>query len=264
MGAFLSELTWQEAKEAFQRTHTVLIPVGSTEQHGPHLPLGADWIEADAIAKAVTERADVITTDIVPVGISEHHMDFPGTLTITREHFKNYMMDICESLIHWGAERFIFINGHGGNVDALSEIALALRTKYAAVSAILQWWELVPSFNGQPTMQHAGYGEIALVAAAKPSLVKYEKVQLAPQKRVTENIIADLDHFTFKGGMIRTFLRTKDVSLIGSMKEQPEGGEEADLKSATPEVGHRLMKSLVNLIIEFLKEFNKVDFGPSK
>jgi len=263
MGVFLSELTWQEAKEAFQRTQTVLIPVGSTEQHGPHLPLGADWIEADAIAKAVTERADVITTHVVPVGISEHHMDFPGTLTITREHFRNFMMDICESLIRWGAGRFIFINGHGGNVDALSEIALTLRTKYGALSAILQWYELIPLFNGQPTMQHGGYGEIALVAAAKPSLVKYDKAQLDPQKLVTENIIADLDHFTFKGGVIRTFLRTKDVSLIGSMKEQPADVEEADLKSATPEVGHKLLKSLVDLIVEFLKEFNRVDFGPT-
>jgi creatinine amidohydrolase/Fe(II)-dependent formamide hydrolase-like protein len=265
LGVFLSELTWEDAKNAFERTQTVMMPLGSTEQHGPHLPLGADWIEADGLAKAVTSRADVITTQIIPVGLSEHHMDFPGTLTVTREHYKNFIMDISECLIRWGAKRFVFLSEHGGNLDALSEVALTLRTKYGALSAIPQWWEIVPEFNKQPTMQHAGYAEVAYVASIRPDLVKYERAQLPPPKQLSKSIQAELDYFKYKGMTVRTYLRTKDISSIGSMREQLHEFKEPDIKSATHEVGLNLLQTLADSIAEFIGEFNKLStFEPAR
>jgi creatinine amidohydrolase len=262
MGFFLSELTWEEAREAFKKIQTVMIPLGATEQHGPHLPLGTDWIEADALARAVTSQVDIITTQVIPVGLSRQHMDFPGSITVTRDAYKRFVADICESLIHWGAKRFIFMNQHGGNLDALTEIALDLRSRYGILSAIPQWWEIVRDIDGEFAGAHSGYAETALVAASRPDLVRYDRAQMAPTKPLTEHITpVELTYFDFKGAMIRTYLRVKDLSSIGSMAEELHPPPKPlDLRLASAEVGRRLQNSLVQIIVEFIREFSTI--GP--
>ncbi|TRO48691.1 creatininase family protein [Candidatus Bathyarchaeota archaeon] len=78
----LHEISWSEAKELFQETDVAILPVGSTEQHGPHNPLGTDHLVAEALSKVVGERTGVPVLPIIPVGISEHHRQFPGTLWV--------------------------------------------------------------------------------------------------------------------------------------------------------------------------------------
>ena len=260
MGVFLSELTWVEAEEAFKKTQTVLIPTGSTEQHGFHLPLGADWIEAEGLAKMITARANVITTPIIPIGIAAHHMDFPGTLSINNDHYTNYVMDFCESLVTWGAKRFVFMSGHGGNTESHAEVALKLRNKYGIVSAIIHWWDVIKEFDGIPTMQHAGFAETSLVATFRPELVKYDKAKPEKSKSLSKNIrTANITILDFKGATIRTFLRTRDISVSGYMPDELDSPE-GDLKRATPEVGHRFAEIVVDSIVDFIEEFR--DLGP--
>jgi creatinine amidohydrolase len=258
MGVFLSELTWEEAEKAFRQTQTIMVPTGSTEQHGPHMPVGTDWIAAEGLAKLVTAKADVITTQVIPIGFAEYHMDFPGTLTVTREHLTNYLVDICESLVRWGAKRFVFLNGHGGNAESLDQVAIALRRKYGLISAIIHWWEVVPEVDGHPSEQHGGYAETAVVAALRPELVKYDRAKLGVTAPLTQNIrTAGITTLDFKGVRVRTFLRTKDVSKVGSMTEQLDP-KTVDLRLATPQVGLRILESAADRIAEFIAEFQKV------
>ena len=78
-----SELSWMNAEKQFKTSKTVIIPLGSVEQHGPHLPLGTDWIIAQELAKRASNGTEALVLPVLPFGYAEYHMDFPGTLTLT-------------------------------------------------------------------------------------------------------------------------------------------------------------------------------------
>jgi creatinine amidohydrolase len=222
------------------------------------MPLGTDWMASETLARLVTERADVITTPLIPVGFAEYHMDFPGTLSVTREHFTNYVYDICESLVKWGARRFIFINGHGGNAESLNQVAIQLRKTHGALSAIIHWWEVVPEVDGYPSEQHGGYAETAFIAGLNPSLVKYDRADIAMPKQVSGELsVAGITNLYFRGIKIGTFLRTSDVSKVGSMVEQADA-KPIDYSRATPEVGRRIIGDAAQKIVAFIEEFQKL------
>ncbi|SIS13392.1 creatinine amidohydrolase [Natronorubrum thiooxidans] len=115
----LEQATWTEI-DAIDTT-LVLFPVGSTEQHGPHAPLGTDTLNAETIADAAAERYDgtVVVTPAVPVGVAEEHSQFTGILWTSLSTFKAYVRDIARSLAHHGFDRLVLVNGHGGNTVAL-------------------------------------------------------------------------------------------------------------------------------------------------
>lgn len=102
-----------------------MVPVGSTEQHGPHALLGTDTLNAETIVKTTAERFDapVVVSPTVPVGVAEEHRQFPGTLWTSESTFRAYVRDIVRSLAFHGLDRVVLVNGHGGNVAALREVA---------------------------------------------------------------------------------------------------------------------------------------------
>ncbi|ERH12133.1 MAG: Creatinine amidohydrolase [halophilic archaeon J07HB67] len=126
-GVKLSEATWTELGET--TAEVALVPVGSTEQHGPHAPLGTDTIAAEAVAEAADDRLDEPTTVVAPpvhVGVSAEHRAFDGTLWVSPETFRAYVRESVESLFTHGVDRAVLVNGHGGNVEALAEVARRL------------------------------------------------------------------------------------------------------------------------------------------
>ena len=126
----LAEISWKKAKEILKKTDVAIIPVGSTEQHGPHNPLGTDYLVAEAVAKIVGEKTKVLVLPVVSVGVSEHHRHFPGSLWATTDIFKEYIKSTVLSVAIYGIKKIIFINGHGGNEGALMELASDLRRNY--------------------------------------------------------------------------------------------------------------------------------------
>lgn len=113
MKKWLYELSWQEAKEKIERSKGVaIIPVGSVEQHGPHLPIGTDSYVAIGLAEAVAEKTEVILAPPVWMGWCPHHMVLPGTITIRPEVMIDLVYDMISSLKDHGVTKFILINGH--------------------------------------------------------------------------------------------------------------------------------------------------------
>ncbi|MGE5561055.1 MAG: creatininase family protein [Chloroflexota bacterium] len=109
----LSECTWQElAARRAEVQDTIIIPIGSTEQHGYHLPLGTDTFAAISLAEAVAEREDVLIAPPLYYGWSPHHMVLPGTITIRPEVLTELVYDVIESLAAHGFRRFVLLNGH--------------------------------------------------------------------------------------------------------------------------------------------------------
>ncbi len=179
----LERLSWTQARERFQSAEVALIPVGSTEQHGPHLPLGTDFLTAQALAHAAAEETGTVCTPVIPVGVSSHHRQFWGTLSVSPDAFRMYMRDLALSTASHGAKRLVFVNGHGGNGAALLEVCRDLRAQ-GIFTALWNWW-LDPDvqalfqrlFRSRGT--HAGAGETSMIWVIEESLVRKEKLEEA-------------------------------------------------------------------------------------
>ncbi|QIN80489.1 mycofactocin biosynthesis peptidyl-dipeptidase MftE [Rubrobacter marinus] len=117
----LSEMTWPEVAEAVRAgCTTVILPLGATEQHGPHLPLGTDAIRAAALADRLAERLPgSLVAPALPFGCSDEHWGFPGLLGLDAETFARVILDLARRVVGWGMERLVLLSAHGGNGDAL-------------------------------------------------------------------------------------------------------------------------------------------------
>lgn len=170
----LHEMSWQEAKEYFLANDIAILPVGSNEQHGPQNPLGTDHLIAKSIAEEAARHTGVVCLQVVPFGVSSHHRQFWGTISISASAFKEYVKEICLSLMYFGVKKIVIVNGHGGNTGPLLEVARELREIGLFIS-IYQWWEatskLLPDLFDQEERGHAGAEETSVNLALHPEIV---------------------------------------------------------------------------------------------
>jgi creatinine amidohydrolase len=174
MKFLLHEMSWLEAKKYFSEKDIALIPVGSNEEHGPQNPLGTDHFIAKAIAEETAKRAGVVCLPVIPFGISYTDRQFWGTISISPKTFKNYLKEVCLSLNFYGARKIVIVNGHGGNLNVLIELARELREKGIFIS-IFQWWpaasKLLPDILKPEERGHAGSEETSMNLTLNPHLV---------------------------------------------------------------------------------------------
>lgn len=164
----LSEKTWCEIEEITEKG--VIIPIGSIEQHGPHLPLSTDSLLVERIAEEIGERTDCLVIPTIRFGISEEHMDFKGTITLSPESFKAMVFDICTSLQRHGFNRQYIINYHGGNKRYLIELIPKVKEMGINVS-------LHRVLGRLGKFDHAGEVETSLMFYLFPEQVKEDKIE---------------------------------------------------------------------------------------
>ncbi|MFB6360527.1 MAG: creatininase family protein [Halobacteriales archaeon] len=201
----LAEATSTDAAAA--ETDLAVLPVGSTEQHGPHAPLSTDTLNAAAVAEAGVAAFDeaVVLSPPIPYGISAEHRRFAGTCWLSPDTFRAVVREAVESLISHGWRRVVVVNGHGGNIDALREVAAAVsRTENAHVAAFT-WFEAVGEHGAR--MGHAGPLETAMLRCHHPELVRDDRVETAAAESSDRwgdwvagvNLAHDSDEFTENG-----------------------------------------------------------------
>ena len=117
------ELTDPEIAAALARSPRVVLPMGSVEQHGPHLPTGTDFFAATAIALAVAEHIDALVLPLCPLGVTPMHMPYPGTVSLRPETLQAVVSDIGSSLAAHGCREFVLLNWHEGNIPSLALVA---------------------------------------------------------------------------------------------------------------------------------------------
>jgi creatinine amidohydrolase len=124
----LPEMTWPEAKKALAQAKLALIPVGSFEQHGPHGTFEVDTGRAYGFGKLLAARMypQVVLAPPVNIGVSYHHLNFPGTITLRPETFMAVVYDVVWSLKQHGIGKFLILNGHGGNIPSLGVVIVKL------------------------------------------------------------------------------------------------------------------------------------------
>ena len=112
---YLPHMSWTEVEDLLTRTDMVIMPVGSLEQHGPHLPIGTDFLNGMERAKLVAQRTDVLVAPILFVGNAPYHLGFPGTVSLPAETIQQVYFEAARSLMRQGFKRFLILNSHGGN-----------------------------------------------------------------------------------------------------------------------------------------------------
>lgn len=119
-----------------------LLPTGSTEQHGPHLPLGTDHIAAEAFVRhAAKTHPGAVALPTLPVGVSDHHLQFHGTLSLSPDTFERLLGETLASLAEHGVRKAVVVNGHGGNEAAIQQAGRRLRDEGLAFAAPWNWWD---------------------------------------------------------------------------------------------------------------------------
>jgi len=188
----LYEMSWTEAKQYFVKNDVAILPVGSTEQHGPQNPLGTDHLIAKALAEETAKRTGVLCLQVIPFGVSSHHKQFWGTIYISPKTFKKYVKETCLALSYYGVKKIVIVNGHGGNRCALVEMAGELKEKGVFVS-VFQWWEaagkLLPELFRLEERGHAAAEETSVNLALYPKIVSMKKaVNEEPRKHVAKSV----------------------------------------------------------------------------
>ena len=152
-------------------SNIVVFPVGSTEQHGPHAPLSTDLLIAKSVAEeGISQfKGEVIFAPPFPFGISEEHRNFPGTLWLSTQTFRNCIADVLNSFIHNGWNKIIIVNGHGGNIDALNEVCadITRNTIKPAFATTFTWF----NYSNDLPMGHAGEVETSMLLHLFPNMV---------------------------------------------------------------------------------------------
>lgn len=173
MKTSISDLTWQEVEKLAKDKNLIVVPIGSTEQHGPHLPIATDSVIAYEIAKKACEKLAVPLAPLISISCSAEHRGFPGTISLFPATFKKILVDICASLAHHGFHTIILFNAHGGNSHALQAIVPKLRRKIHARIFSCDIFDLYRKRRG--IQIHADEFETSLLLYLKPNLVKMSR-----------------------------------------------------------------------------------------
>lgn len=170
----LGEMTWPEIERAMQETRTIIVPIGATEEHGPHLPVFTDTLQAEEVARRAGEEAGVFVAPALPYGVCRSTSGFPGTITLTPHGLRAIINDILQALGEKGFEQVILYTGHAGSshVAALKEACSPHLSKLKL--AIVSDYELVADSEViEAEMDgHAGEIETSRIMHLRPELVK--------------------------------------------------------------------------------------------
>jgi creatinine amidohydrolase len=239
--------SWPEVESYLSRCKAIVIPIGSTEQHGPSGLLGTDAICPEFIAKRAGDESDILVGPTFNVGQAQHHMAFPGTITLRPSTMIAAMADWAQSLTRHGFERIYWLNGHGGNVAtinaAFSEIyhGITFNRPGANVSSfrcvLRNWWELsgvmdlcrqlFPTGEGS----HATPSEVSVTYFAYPASQK--RVEMTP-KIAPNGPILDAEDYR------RRF---------------PDGRIGSDPSQASVEAGEKIVKAAVAALVSEFRSF---------
>ncbi len=269
----LMEMTFLNVEDYLKKDDIILIPTGSNERHGRHLPLGCDSFQALEIAKRAAEKAKVIYTGVVWMGYSPHHMRRPGegtgTITLRGETYRRLYYDIARSLIYHGFSKLIFVNYHGSNIKVSDEIFRRIRYETGAFVAMYQHSlerqiSLIKDLIEKPGAEeetwkqstwHAAECETAMMMRTNKDFVRMEdavvgvahapdflgkgfkKIDGTPTVafRGSENIYVPMDHYEYS-----------DEATIGNPK------------TATLELGEALYERMGQHLADFIETVRKI------
>jgi creatinine amidohydrolase len=250
-------MIWQELRrpdfENIDRATPVVLPVAAVEQHGPHLPLATDRMIVEFFADELNRRMDrsVLVLPSVPVGCSEHHMEFAGSLTVEHETFLAVAMQYLNSAWRHGFRSFLVLNAHGGNQGVCQILLEKFGTQHPDSQIVVAtWWRvaseaLLPlNETGRGGVGHACEFETSLMLHIAPHLVRMDAAE--PRANVPTYDWAQAD-----------LLRSSRASLFRTMKQMTSNGAYGEPRAATAEKGKRIADIVCDALLAILRDVAK-------
>jgi creatinine amidohydrolase len=253
------EFTWPEIREAVAQKRVVVLPVGTIEQHGPHLPLSTDVVCATEVSRRAVEQLprEAVLMPPVTYAFNVHHMDFPGTIAVEGPTFVNYVTDIGKSLSHHGFRKILLVNGHGSNVPFLDVAARNITNQTEAICAMVPWWNLVPKELFQELRESEYPGGMAHGCELETSMLLYLRGDLVQFEKATRDINMQPTEFFYWD------LQTPSPVFFQEwFSRYSKTGTHGDPTKATREKGERFMGGVVERLVRLLKDFRAREIQP--
>jgi creatinine amidohydrolase len=245
--------TWPEVEERLKKSTGIIVPIGSTEQHGPNGLIGTDALCAEVVARGVGEEADALVAPTISVGMAQHHLGFPGSMTLRPTTLIAVVRDTVQSLARHGFARIYFINGHGGNIATVSAAFSEVHAETSLDAALgngpgnapgprcklKNWYDspavrkLSKELYGAAEGSHATPSEVALTQFAFPESIK--RAEMSPRIAPKGPIHDAADY----------------------RRRFPDGRIGSDPSLASPKAGKRLYKASVKDLTQDYKAFLK-------
>lgn len=221
----------------------VILPVASTEQHGPHLATGVDTYLCGEVCRRAAERLQaeaepVVVAPTLWVGLAQHHMALGGSFTLRLATYQALLTDLGHSIRRAGFKRLVVVNGHGGNMTALNAMSAELSAELGIALAITTYFQLAEPeikaiLEDQPGVMHAGEAETSMMLAIHPDLVDRERLDQARGGPAVDRAGTVLQGAFHRW---RSFAAITDTGVVG------------DARRATAEKGQRLLEAVANAL----------------
>ena len=260
----LQEMSWVDVQEYLKTNDMVIIPLGSTEQHGPHLPLGTDFYESFEISKRISEQTGVIVAPVLLSGYSVYHSGFPGTLSLKPETMEQVLFETAELLMKYGFRRFLFFNYHGGNNIVQEKVIHRINHTTEATAVAIG---LGSSFQKPKETEffdwHAGKNETSIMLYLKPSLVRLDRIEkptITFTPKQEEIYAAAQEHPELLGIWNAYIGAPQETGKGGSSHELSSNGiwTMSDPRSASEEIGRETVDPMVDAAVKFIQAWEKV------
>ena len=243
--------TWPEIKQAIAMEKVVLLPVGSVEDHGYHLPMDTDHFSEHISLEAGRRRPDLfVVMPIVAYGFNLHHLDWPGTIHIRSEHLIDFTLDITKSLAHHGFRKIVLVNGHGSNMPCLDLAARRTVLETDALCAALMWTSLAAEAIAE--VRETPFPGVAHAEEIETSLY----LHLAPERVQMERAVPEFPEEYARSKFVwQDLQRPSPVMLMDWWSRFDRSGVIGDPTLASAEKGRRLWEAAVQGLIDFGLEF---------
>ncbi len=265
---FMEKLTWAEVAERIEGgVDAVLLPIGTTEQHGRHMPLDTDAVIARGLCEhaaeaAAAENLDVLIAPVLNVTLSWYHMQFPGSLRLRTDTFLKVFEEVCESLHHHGLDNVIAVNGHGGNVAALT-VAV---NRYFEVTGrrvfLAQWWELAADVVGaiEGPAIHAEEAETSLAMALGQRVLMEHAARDAYDRG--EAVKAAGLPWTSLGKYALTHRGPGVVVPMDMLGDISDSGVIGDATRANIETGQAIVDAMIPRVVQVVRDMSATGGPP--
>jgi len=245
----LGELTWPEAKIRFKEMDVALLPVGSLEQHGPHLPLDVDAFDAQYLSRQVAEACaepKPVVLPLIPYGVAYHHEDFSGTISINPDTLSRLVYEIGMSAARHGITKLIIINGHGGNSPALHFAAQMINRDAHIFTCVDTGETSDPDINEltqTPNDVHAGEIETSTTLATRPHLVRMKEM-----RKFVPRFSSRYLNFSSRRS-VGWYAHTSKISPYGVL---------GDPTKANQDKGERIWELMIRNLVEFIEDLKSL------
>jgi creatinine amidohydrolase len=250
-----------DADEPSRREKIAILPLGATEQHGPHLPPGTDWMIAEGICRRVEQRLpetlDVAFLPVEKVGYSIEHMDDAHTQSLAFDEAVNRWIAIGEEASRHGIRKLVILNAHGGNSPLITVVATELRVRFSMLAVATSWTRFgypadLVSEEVRAVDIHGGFIETSVMLALMPDLVDMNRARAFPNAQA--DFTRDFTH-----------LRAYGPHAFGwKMSDLSPAGVTGNAGAATAEAGERILDHAVAGFIELLGDVDRFDLNRLK